>query len=365
MRLVRRLPTGQDEAYYSTLCSISATVLAILIAFMSACFVYSKQKQDELCINIKKDLQSLNTLFYKFGSLSARERLYWERPETNWLMLMLVPETWDKSPDDLFKKYEEEVKNQYKKDLEEIRDWSERMGGSYDYGVGTHAFFHTRHMIGDIMRRIYCELPCPPGIFRRTEHGSYLESFIRDDFPICGEDFEKWAEKFAQFNSSALGMFYNLQPIFKSIRIADEKRAKSQLEKLKDLKRIANLDGRVKEIYEDNITLSQQDSEYYDTYFLTLSSIGVVTQNVSQLMKYYNRLSKIYPSWKNAYIYYLCLGLFFGVVCPLLKLSNYVLTLNIPILTKNLQIFVTTGFLVCIVLSIISFLSTFLTPITS
>lgn len=62
-----------QKVFYSTLCSISATILAILITFISAYLIYSKQKQDELSINIQKQLQNLNMLFHKFSALEEYE----------------------------------------------------------------------------------------------------------------------------------------------------------------------------------------------------------------------------------------------------------------------------------------------------
>ena len=336
--------------FYSTLCSISVTILAILITFISAYLIYSKQKQDELSINIQKQLQNLNMLFHKFSALEE-----YELPGrniagiTNFIYIM-QEEEWRESPDKIFVKDVNEINIEFNKVREQFKG---------QYPIAT-VFLPVKFRIRDFITKIYMELPSPPGIWNEDKVTSF-EKFIRDDFPSCLSEFERWADKFIKYRSEVIRVYYRLNQIFSTIQ-------KVQIKDIdKTIKFLEENDSNLSEWHVNTIreSISRQESSYgyYETFFLGLYSIGNRVQELNQNIKYY----KNYKSRKLSYsgVVYILLASIFGVFLPLIKLSNFGQPTGCLFFDKHFQLFTVIGFFLFTILSFISFYTKFSTAITS
>ena len=258
-------------------------------------------------------------------------------------------EKWDINPDKIFVEDVNEIELEFSK--------VKKHEGVYPISA---VFNGVKFHIRDLITKIYMELPSPPGIWNEDKVTSF-EKFIRDDFPSCLSEFERWADKFIKYRSEVIRTYYKLSRVFSTIK-------KVQVRDIyKSTKLLEENDSNLSEWHVNTMreSISRQESsyEYYETFFLGLYSIGNRVQELSQNIKYY----KNYESSKFSFSGAVCilLACIFGVILPLIKLSNFDQLTGCLFFDKYFQLTTIIGFFFFTILSFFFFLNKFTTAITS
>ena len=334
----------EEKAFYSTLCSISSTILAIFMAFIIGYFIYTIQKQDELSIHIQSELQNLDTMFHRFSSLREYSTRDW-LPTSNHILIM-QKETWDGSASNLL---DDEVRL--------IEEEFNRVMTKHQGLFPTSAVFNqVQSHVHGLFQKIYLELPCPPGIVRKEGSLTYFEKFVRDDFPACEIEFAEWANKFQKFRAEVINVYSNLRPTFgimQEVREKDIDRTIGRLGTPQNLKDLIKIDI-------DNISLGtktyieylKNQSEYYDAFFLSLNSLGNKVSEITRYVDYYRNYKRNRPSLFTLSSLCMTLAAVFGIIMPLVKIHNL-----------RSQWILIIGFVVFTLLSLLLFVNS-LTPVT-
>jgi len=339
-----------EKVFYPTLCAASSTIIAIFMAFIIAYFIYSQQKRDELSIHIHSELQNLDSMFHRYSSLREYSTRDWF-PTSNHILIM-EKETWDRSPSNLLDDEVRLIEEEFN------RVMTKHQGLFPMSAVFNKVKFH----VHGLFTKIYCELPSPPGIVRKEGPVNYFEKFVRDDFPACEIEFEKWANKFQKFRAQVINVYSRLRPTFgimQEVREKDIERSLAMFESHKGPSEIADVGRHLR----THIEYLKGTSQYYDAFFLSLNSLGNKVREISQNIKYYRNYERNSPSlfsWSSLCI---ILASVFGIILPLIKLSGIRVDAWLSLPSVPLPLIVTIGFVVSTALSICLFLKS-LTAIT-
>lgn len=250
--------------FYSTLCSVSATVVSIVITFVIAYMIYSKGKRDDLSIKTKEQLQYLNNLFYHFSQLEE-----YPRPEqamdAGYYIQIMQNESWKESPEGIFKKEVDNITNEFQTVVQKF----------FKENFLVSAILNkVKFALHDLMMKIYLELPSPPGVVRHKDKATYFERFIKDNFPDVQKEFEVWSERFLKFYQEIMRIyFYDLTPIIGEIKKTAKKDIERGRESLEQLRRIGKLDDFIKDSLEKSEEYSISSANYYENFFLALGRI--------------------------------------------------------------------------------------------
>lgn len=329
-----------NDGFYSALCSAATAVIAIVCAFSFASIIYLKQRQDDLSIEIKKNLQSLNGTIGEFSQIEEYPRPEWARPTSNYIIIM-EKESWDKSPEGIFKKEVDQIRSEFYKEFTKHKGNFPLSAVLNKVKFELHGLFH----------KMYLEFPAPPGRIRKEGKLMYFESFIRDDFPLVQKDFELWAQRYNMFYGEIIGLYINeLRYIISEIKKTAKrelKRSKSNLEELKSI--YPSNDFMIEGIADYELYLASE-SQYYDKYISYLVKIRDQVSIIQQEMIYYKNYEERNPSiWSWIFLSF---STMFGVIIPILMLSGikkpaFILTYNI-----YAELIVFLGFVIFLIFSV-------------
>lgn len=304
-----------NRIFFSTLCSVAATFIAIIGALIVAYMIYSKQRRDDLFISIGQQLRTLNALLHYFSELEEHPR-----PDSlthNYIYIMMK-EHWNESPEGIFKDNLATISSAYEEEMKE---------SSGNIQLSAQLLKVTR-ALRDLIIKIYTELPIPPGTLRDGTLATF-EAFIRDDFPDIQGEFEIWSERFHKFYRESMRAYYNSINVIELVKKIHRREQWRLSEIIEQKRNEISVNGLAFANMEDLLEDKMASSQYYDQFFSILRKIRDQVILLVQDMKCfesYNILARF--KWG---IVFLLLTAACGVFLPLGMLSDTRIASNVII----------------------------------
>jgi hypothetical protein len=321
-----------ETAYYEALVALSGTVLSIVLSFAVAYSIYSKQKQDELAINIQKGLWDLNKSLWDFSASESARGL----PVANY-MNMLQGESWGDTPGSLFDK-----------DIEVIRQKFDELNGRFKGDSESPAsLLEVDLLLNGLLQKMYCEFPSYRALNQANRLVEYHSEFIDANFPACQLKFEKWVQRFIRYHEECLTRFSNLSTIIDRIIVANEASSARLAERL-----ASNSNPPIPaSLVQDMLRYSHANANKYPAFLRSFNAVGTKVDQIGRDIKHYKGFRKRAPSpWT---FIFMVLAAIPGAVIPLLKLSLAGVPLVGEFANRHMQLLTFLGFSVLLVLSIV------------
>jgi len=341
----------EQMGFYSTFCALSATVLAILMTFLAGYAVYSRQRRDDLSVQIRRQLSALNDRLIEFSYIEKSES--GAMPPSGHVLTLLEAESWVDRPGQLFDSDVNAIFRQF-------GELHQKYNGRIPVLM---LWVKVESMLYNLTDRIYLEFPRPPAVVIEENGATHIEKLVRDDFPGCQDDFERWARKVVAYRECVNSARYKLYSILGLVRSTSEDAAKR--EKVREESEDADKGPAL--TYAEVFPNMSGDSraghyaaqaQYYDRFFAVFNSVVSRTEDIAGNIGYYRNYG-ITLRFCFGIVFAVVAGVF-GIVVPLIELSARRLVWS----TGAVQTLVAAGFFFFMTLCVSMLLYGFSNPVS-
>lgn len=313
-------------------------------AFAVALLIYLQQKRDEFRRKIRRDLRNLDASIIQ---LSALERLKLleghrqleSRPETVPQASMAVSENWDESPEGIFEEDVAELKEKFQEAEERENELPAPIPAR------SALYLPVSFSLEQLIRRLYQELPQPPGV--RVSHEEekrfpkiYFSQFFTDEFPQNKEEVKRWTQRYDKYVIEVAKVYQEVHHIISKIVMIKKESAEHQSEVLKELGRLGQQElfeeyqvptrfqqGSLKRFQKLELGKAQYYEKIFDGFGKFKTEVNELEYKIEAFEDY-----KLSNSWKRfTYKGWLIYGgvavLWIGIILPSIPLLPFIPTL--------------------------------------
>jgi hypothetical protein len=291
-----------QTAYYEAMVALAGTVLSIVLSFVAAYSIYSRQSQDELAVTIQKELEEINSAI---GQLSAYDRTLRGLGGAHYMEL-LQRESWKDTPDEVFDE-----------DIKTIQEKFDELNGKFKGNFRTPAFFlEVKFLIDNLLHKMCCEFPSYHALKTEQRMVEYHVEFVDVNFPACRSDFETWSHRFLLYHRESLHAFSRLDKIILAVVRTEEASLLRFADRLTESEEGSDLDALIRESLVERCA----DVEKYIAFFSNLNVLKTKVELAKKDIRYYQNFRRIHPSART----FVSIGFaaVFGMVIPLVLLAR-------------------------------------------
>ncbi len=290
--------TADEVVYLQALVALAGTMLAILLTFIAAYSIYSRQNQDRLAVEVQKQLHSLNESFRSLSAVGVGRASFLGNH-----MNMLQRESWGESPRGIFAD-----------DVIAIKQKFDELNSRFKGNFPSPAFLlEVRHLLDDLLTKMYCELPSYRAIDKQQRLIDFDDEFVDVNFPEAQSQFQKWSHRVIVYHQEVLNVFRNLSHIILTVLGTERTSYLSLREELVD---------KLNQPMSERLLFYSLNNQHTSLDFLqNLNIIRTKVAQIDQEMRYHKNFQEVHPSWRL-----LLLPVFFavasGIVLPLWRLAG-------------------------------------------
>ena len=290
MLLTRSEPAMSGESFHSTFAQISATLLAIILAFYGILGVNLAQQAQMYNSNVNQNLLNVENAIWELSYITKPPVTSWSnwtipRERENNAYMIVRRENWNNSVTEVLNPLVEDISNNFSKAEQmdnEVRDWLTQTNRSR---------FLTNYLfvlwsLDDLVDGIYEEFPPPPAQYDYW----HVVRFIDITFPENETVFRSWAARFGLYSSGISDIRQRISRELNGISEAylDDARMESQtVDMLISLNRT---DERTLLNFQEMIRYDGEMSSHYTSIFDAISVIYSQVKSTVTNMDMYHRI---------------------------------------------------------------------------